>query len=141
VIDAQLPLQAAIVAVVKASDVLKGLVADRIYDRVPTDTAGKVSATFPYLSFGPFSTDGLGGSCDTGQDIYVQIDGWSRAVGTVEAKRINAALMAVLLAPFPVEGFQITLARLAMPMTVQPGRDGLTSQSILRLRFSLSPSA
>ena len=39
-IDAQLPLQAAIVSAVKADVGLGAVIGDRIYDKVPTNSAG-----------------------------------------------------------------------------------------------------
>lgn len=134
--DAQVPLQRAIVAAQKADAVLSGLIASRLFDRVPADAA------FPYSSFGRMETSGGGGRCDTGVEIDVQIDSWSRAVGTVEAKTIGAAWAALLSQPeaLTVEGFRVTLVRI-LSINGQSGLDGVTSQSILRVRFYLSAQA
>ena len=141
-IDAQLALQSAIVTLVKASTAMRALIGNptRIYDRVPTNGEGQVIAPFPYVSFGPMLTLGLGGDCDTGVEIDVQMDCWSRAVGSVEAKRIGAALALLLNTEFAVTGFIITIARV-VSLQAQDGRDGITTQAILKMRFSLTPTA
>lgn len=134
--DAQVPLQRAIVAAGKNDPGVSGLIAGRLFDRVPAN------ALFPYSSFGRMETIGGGGSCDTGIEIDVQIDSWSRAVGTVEAKTIGAAWAALLSRreALTVEGFRVSLVRV-LSLNGQSGLDGLTSQSILRVRFYLSPQA
>lgn len=134
--DAQVPLQRAIVTAAKADADLSALISGRIFDKVPQD------ATFPYSSFGPMTTIGGGGSCGTPSEVQVQIDSWSRAVGSVEAKTIGAAWLALLTRPgaLSVEGFRGGV--LGEPvLTGQRGLDQVTSQSILRLRFGLTAVA
>lgn len=139
-IDGQVELQAAIVAAGRADPGVSGFVADRIFDAVPTNPQGQPSGTFPYTSFGRFETAGVGGQCDTGVEIDVQIDSWSRAVGSIEAKQIGAAWLRLLMSPFDVDGFEVTIAEL-LSLGTQRGLDGLTTQSVLRMRFSLSPKS
>lgn len=133
--DGQVPLQKAIVEAVRASSVLDGLIAGRIYDDVPLE------AVFPYASFGPFDSGAEGGSCDHGEEVEVQIDTWSRTVGSVEAKTIGGALRTLLtsgvVAP---DGYRVTLVR-PLPLRTQRGLDGRTTQTILKLRFALTPTA
>ena len=50
--DAAHEMQVRIVTALKASADVAALVGNRIYDRVPM-TDGKITATFPYISFGP----------------------------------------------------------------------------------------
>ncbi len=141
-IDAQLALQGGIVTAVKASTAMRALIGNptRIYDRVPTNGDGQVVAPFPYVSFGPMTTIGIGGDCDTGDEIDAQLDGWSRAVGSVEAKQVGAALRSLLSAGFAVPGYRLVYAR-PLSLQAQGGLDGITTQTILKMRFSLTPTA
>lgn len=85
-----LELQGAIVARMKAFVDLTGLVADRIYDRVPVEPA------FPYVSWGPEQAVADDTDCITGFEVFLQIDAWSRAVGFPEVKRVAEAVRAAL---------------------------------------------
>lgn len=134
--DGQVPLQKAIVAAIKAStdERLKPL-AGQIYDAVPEE------ATFPYASFGPFDSDADTGACNIGEEIETHIDTWSRAVGSVEAKSIGGALRALLTSgAVQPEGYRVTLVR-PLPLRTQRGLDGKTTQTILKLRWALTPVA
>jgi hypothetical protein len=79
---ADLELQGAIIAKVKADPGVTGLVATRIYETVPEGTA------FPYVSYAGSDEVEDDAECIPGSDISVQIDVWSRSVGFPEAKRI-----------------------------------------------------
>jgi hypothetical protein len=138
-IDAQLPLQAAIVSAVKADAGLGALIGDRIYDRVPMNSAGQVTATFPYVSFGPFQSVPSDDECHDGVEVFVQIDAWSRAVGTVECRNIVAGLTRLLDTALTVTGFEVVVFE---AQSVRTGRepDGLTSRGIVQLRYELAPT-
>ncbi|MER2536029.1 MAG: DUF3168 domain-containing protein [Rhizobiaceae bacterium] len=94
--DASYELQIAIVGALKSDSVVRALVGGRIYDDVPRDASGKVTAHFPYISFGPEQTLPDGYDCQDGSEITIQIDAWSRAVGFPEVKKIAAAVRKVL---------------------------------------------
>ncbi len=138
-IDAQVPLQAAIVAAVKADPGLGELIGDRIYDSVPKNTAGQVSATFPYVSFGPMQSVPSDDECHDGVEVFVQIDAWSRKVGTVEVRQVVAGLTRLLDTALTVSGFEIVTFDVQSART---GRepDGLTSRGIVQLRYELAPN-
>lgn len=89
--DAAYELQVAITKALKASSAVKALVKDRIYDRVPMAN-GKVTAAFPYISFGPEQDIPDHIDCIDGGEIVLQIDVWSRAPGRKEAKQIARAV-------------------------------------------------
>lgn len=139
-IDGSLPLQAALVAAVEASEALGLLIGDRIYDKVPTNSAGLPGATFPYASLGPILALGGGGDCDIGSEYTAQIDFWSRGVGRVEAARMVAAAAQVLDAALAVDGHRM-ITHEVETATTQRGLDGLTTQGILRLRYQMVPTA
>ena len=140
-IDAQLPLQAAIVAAIKADPALNALIVGRVYDRVPTNSAtGHVTSLFPYVSLGPMQSVDASDDCHDGVEVFVDVSGWSRDVGSVEAKQIGARLCAVLDAALTVSGFEVIVHEI---QSVRTGRelDGLTTRALLQLRYVLAPVA
>lgn len=86
--DPSLELQGAITERLKATAGVTGIVGQRIFDRIPRNQNGDVTAQFPYVSFGGDDLVSDDADCITGFEITVQIDAWSRAVGFQEAKRI-----------------------------------------------------
>jgi uncharacterized protein DUF3168 len=90
--DADLELQGAIVQALKADPAVAALVGPRVYDTVPSNPPPQ----FPYISYGPSDMLEDDYDCITGQDISVQINAWSRAVGFPEVKRISDAVRAAL---------------------------------------------
>jgi hypothetical protein len=57
-----------------------------VYDRVPADPwKGKTA----YVSFGPSDVSDDGADCIVSGQHSFQLDVWSKAVGQVEAKRLN----------------------------------------------------
>lgn len=136
-IDAQLPLQGAIHAAVTDSPVMTTLMGGRIYDQVPTNTAGQVSATFPYCSFGPMTSVDESTGCTSNVSISVQIDCWSRAVGWPEVRRIAAALVELLNTKLSVDGFAVVMHRVERLVSTREG-DGRTSRVAVFLRYDLT---
>lgn len=61
-------------------------IAAGVYDQVPADPFGSRTA---YVSFGPMDTVDDDADCITGVELTLQVDVWSRAVGSVEAKRLT----------------------------------------------------
>jgi hypothetical protein len=84
--DPDLELQGAIVQRLKADPAVTALVAGRIYDAPPAN------ATFPYVSYGPTQSISRDFDCITGFDVFIQLDSWSRAVGSPQCKQINDAV-------------------------------------------------
>lgn len=94
--DASYELQIAIVSALKSDAAVRALVGDRVYDDVPRSVDGKVTARFPFISFGPEQTLPDGYDCQDGSEITIQLDAWSRAVGFPEVKKIAAAVRKAL---------------------------------------------
>lgn len=88
--DPSLDMQKAIVHRLKNTAGVTALVAQRVFDQVPPNTA------FPYISYGPDQVFSDDVDCITAYEISVQIDIWSRAVGQPEMKRIAGAVRASL---------------------------------------------
>jgi len=133
--DALLPLQKAIVDVLKASTVLGPLIADRVFDRV-APTAQK-----PYVSFGPRQAFAEIADEYEGSDSRIQIDVWSNAVGAVEAIRIGRAIRTEL------QGAELSLTENQRLVTIDLERseyltepDGLTTHGVLIFRARTEPT-
>lgn len=139
-IDPQLPLQAAIVAVVKADAELTALIGGRIFDRVPVNANGIPQGPFPYLSFGSADTTADDTSCIGPSDCFIDLNGWSREVGYPEVKRIGARAAVILNTKLAVSGFEVVTHRVER-LSYQREQDGLTSRAILRLRYGLQKAA
>jgi hypothetical protein len=60
--------------------------ANGVYDSIPANPFGSKTA---YISFGPEDTVEDDAECITGIEVTLQIDVWSRAVGSVECKRLT----------------------------------------------------
>ena len=139
-IDPQLPLQASIVAAVKADNELNSLIDGRIFDRVPVNSSGIPQGPFPYLSFGSADTTADDTSCVGPSDCFIDLNGWSREVGYPEVKRIGARAASLLNAKLTVQGFEVVTHRVER-LSYQREQDGLTSRAILRLRYGLMKAA
>lgn len=134
--DATLPVQAAIVAALKAYAPLTSIVGSRVYDNVPN------GAQKPYVSIGPTQFLPASGECIDGGDVVIQLDGWSEGPTSVEAKQIGAAIIARLrnFAEALEDGarlvdFQIEQARYLR----EP--DGVTQHAVVIVRAAAEPVA
>ena len=95
--SAELELQGAIVARLKADAALAALVADRIYDQAPSPTI------YPCVTQGEAQTIRTDATCLTASEVYLTIHAWSQAVGFPEVKRLADAVEEALhLAPLPL---------------------------------------
>jgi hypothetical protein len=123
--DPDLELQGAIITRLRADVALTELVGSRVYDRVPKE------APFPYVSYGPVDMMSEDADCINGFNIAVQIDVWSRAVGTPEAKRIgNAVRRALHDADLALPTNAFVLLRHMQSRTFSDP-DGLTSHRVI----------
>jgi len=91
-------LQLAIVAQLKGDAAVTALVAQRVYDDVPSETqrASRTGGSWPYVSMGPSDETSDNADCIDGFEITVQIDVWSQDVGYPEARRIADAVRRAL---------------------------------------------
>ena len=136
--DPSLALQSAIVAALKDSNELTGLVGERVYDRVPE------AARFPYINYGEdqvIEADADGGDClMPGFEVFITIHVWSRAVGRAEAKRIGGAARTALHgAALSVSGFALHECELRST-TYFTDPDGLTTHGVCQFRVLIDPA-
>lgn len=69
---------------------VSALVADRVYDEIPTQD-GKKIAEFPYVSFSSVDARRFDAECHVANQYSVQVDVWSRAYGRTEVSAIRNA--------------------------------------------------
>jgi len=130
--DAAYELQVAIVKALKADAAVKALIGGRIYDRIPMDGTGKVTAKFPYVSLGPEQEIPEHINCIAGGDIVQQLDVWSRAVGRAEAKKIARAVKDAL------DDVDLSLGSNALVCLSYEGRRVLTDPDGLTTHIPMS---
>ncbi len=132
--DGTLELQGAIVARLKSFAGVTALVGQKVYDEVPS------TAAFPYITIGPSDEAADSADCIVGSEVTFQIDGWSRAVGLPEARRISNAIRAAL------EGQEFSLSTNALAnleftsSRVFRDPDGITKHAVLIFTASIEAS-
>ncbi|MEQ1956013.1 DUF3168 domain-containing protein [Mesorhizobium sp. CN2-181] len=95
-IDASYEIQIATVARLKGSAGVVELIDQRVYDDPPRNSDGQVTATFPYLSFGPTQILPDGWDCQNSSEVFLQLDAWSRKPGFAEVKKIAGSVRSAL---------------------------------------------
>lgn len=125
-------LHAAIVPRLKGA--LAALVGDRVYDHVPRDTGGALTAAFPFVNVADFQEITDDADCISGAEIVVTIEAWSRAVGFPEVHRIASAVKAALHnADIELDDAALVALEHGTTRTLRDP-DGLTSHAILEFR-------
>ncbi|AZO77486.1 MULTISPECIES: DUF3168 domain-containing protein [unclassified Bosea (in: a-proteobacteria)] len=124
--DPSLALQGAINTRLRAQVTAVG---NRVFDRVPADVA------FPYIELGEFQTLDDGAQCHDGQEVFVTLHVWSRAVGQVEAKTIAGVVRGALHEAELSLGIAWQFLEIAHQDTrYLKDPDGLTSHAVLTFR-------
>lgn len=95
---ASLSLQTLLYETLRDDTAVKAIVNGRVYDKVPRASYpdGAVTATYPYISFGPTDYQPDDADCIVGGTYSVQLDAWSRANGFPECKNICDAVKKAL---------------------------------------------
>lgn len=133
--SADLELQGAIVARLKADTSLDALVGGRIYDQPRAD------APYPQVTIGEADTLRNDAECISGEDVYVTLHAWSRAVGYPEAKTVVGAVVASLHnAELSLPTFD-ALAMEHRQTRVFRDPDGITSHAVIEFVASTYTTA
>lgn len=85
-------LHRAVFAALTAAPGVAEVVGERIYDLMPPAR----NVVFPYITFGPFMTGDDGSECIEASRIEFDINVWSRAGNSAEAKALVGAVRAAL---------------------------------------------
>lgn len=131
--DPSYALQAAVTPALKSAASVQEIVADRVFDKVPT------SATFPYVTHGdsqvlPDKTD-----CIDGAEVSYQIDAWSQFNGFGEVKKLAAAIVAALDdQPLAVTGQNVIVFEHRETRYLRDP-DGLTRHAAITFRSLINP--
>lgn len=113
-------------------------IANAVYDRVPTNPFGSKTA---YISFGPEDSSEDDAECITGLEVTLQIDCWSRAVGSVECKRLTDLVRKALhrktlvLTDYALVDVWVVLSR------VFRDPDGTTTHGVIQATFMIEEPA
>lgn len=141
--DPSLALQAAVYAALQASTALDTIFEGdiRVYDRVPQNAAGQLTAKFPYIAIGDDHLVDDSDQSNEAYSAYCNVHVWSRKVGRVEAKTIMGAVLDALKTRLDVEGFRVISGLLDFGPEHRTEVDGLTSHSVATLHYRLGPTA
>ena len=88
--DPSLEIQRLFVARLKANGDLAAIVGDKVFDRVPDNLEA------PYVQIGEMQVLDDGYECGDGMEVFVDVHTWSKAYGSVECKRMTAAVRGAL---------------------------------------------
>ena len=122
----------AAVAALIGNDALTNL--PRIYDQPPD------SPVFPYATIADAHVVDDWAEGIEGSQIYSDVHVWSRAVGHVEAKKICSAVRAAMCQLLVLVGHRVVvLEYVGTRHLTDP--DGVTSHSIVTVRYSTEPTA
>lgn len=122
--DASLPLQAALVARLRAA--LPAL-AGRVHDRAPPEVA------FPFVQFGASQSVPEAEGCLDLATCHLTLHVWSRAVGAVEARGFAAAIAAALTDWTPeLTGVACDDLRVTS-IQIMADPDGLTTHGVVQV--------
>lgn len=135
-ITPDLPLQAALIAALKAHPGLTAIVGARVFDKVPTGSEPE----HPYVSLGPDQTVPDQNPCGDQFECWAQIDCWSRKPGRVQAKAMTAAVADVLSTSLAIEGFRVVVQTVET-LQHRPQPDGLTTLGKVDVYWSVVPAA
>ncbi|RWX28956.1 DUF3168 domain-containing protein [Rhizobium leguminosarum] len=123
--SADLELQGAIVARLKADAPLTALLQGRVYDQPPTP------ATYPYFTIGEAQFLRDDATCVSGGQVYLTMHAWSQQVGFPEVKRVADAVVESL----HLANMSLPTNRLISIMHRQTrvfrDADGLTSHAVI----------
>lgn len=133
--DPALALQVAIIATLKALSTDAG---NRVYDSVPVDQNGKISASYPYITIGPVSLVPIDEECFDRSEFSHQIDVWSDGVGFIQAKTIAGQIrMQLHEQDLAVDGHSID--RMRIENIAYSRADGVISRARITLNTETQP--
>jgi hypothetical protein len=67
-----------------------------VYDDVPADAAGRITAAFPYVKFAQYQVKSDADQCHDPSTVFSTVEVFSRAVGKIEARQLMAIVCLVL---------------------------------------------
>ena len=123
--SAELELQGAIIARLKADVQLTALISGRFYDQPPSPV------TYPYGTIGEAQTLRDDATCVSGGRVYLTLHAWSTAVGFPEARKVADAIVESLhLAPITLATNHLISINHRQTRVFRDA-DGLTSHAVI----------
>ncbi|MBA1345981.1 DUF3168 domain-containing protein [Rhizobium sp. WYCCWR 11146] len=123
--SAELELQGALVARLKADSPLTALVQGRVYDQPPSPVV------YPYVTLGEAQTLRDDATCVSGAQVYLTLHAWSTKPGLPEVKAIADAVVESLhMAPITLPTNRLISIMHRQTRTFRDA-DGLTSHAVI----------
>lgn len=139
--EPSLELQGAIRNKLLAASAVTVLVGERIYDSVPRDGQGNVTAAFPYVTLGEDQVLASLADCYDGADVALTLHAWSRKPGYPEAKKLgNAIAEALHEADLNLSENRLLFLEFEGAQYLRDP-DGKTSHGVITFRASTEPVA
>lgn len=120
-------VRAALVGASAVTDV----VSTRVYDSVPPEP------TFPYLKISVDDVTEDDDGCGKAWLVAVNVHVWSRAVGTIETKELNAAVRGALDGVSSVTGFDVNFTQFGQARVLEEN-DGRTTHGVVTFELGVS---
>lgn len=134
--DPAIALQIALVAVLKSIGSDAG---NRVYDAVPVNQNGDITAAYPYITIGSGNLVPIDEDHFDRSEFSHQIDVWSDGAGYVEAKTIAGAIrMRLHEQIMPIDGHVID--RMRVDSINYSRADGIISRARITLLIETQPS-
>lgn len=132
--DGSLALQDAIIVRLRGYAAVTALVGQNSFDRAPQGQAT------PFIRLGPVQVLPFGHALHDGCQVHQQIDCFSSYPGSVQAKQMQAAVIAALdRAALAVTGFALRASR-ATGGRILEDPDGTTTHAVIDLTATLYPA-
>lgn len=124
--------QKAILAALVADSAVHAIVADRIFDRMPSD------ADYPCVTFGPSQSIPMNLQCLDARTEVLQLDCWVRAQGRIWPARELADAVKSALHGANLQLYTHALAQIEVEQVrVMLDRDGITAHGIVTVEATL----
>ena len=127
-------LQGEIVRILKGDPAVTAIVAQRIFDNVPRNDTGTITADYPLVAMGPKQTVADDAECIVGFEITMQVDCWSRKPSAEIEKLADAVRRALAGVTGNSPPFVNALVLFEFQDQSIRREDGLTSHAILTFR-------
>lgn len=119
--------RAALVGATPVTDI----VGSRVYDAVPPEP------TFPYIKLAVSDANEDDDGCGKAWTVSITVHSWSRVVGTIQAKDMNAAVRAALDGVSSVTGFDVDFVQFRFARVIE-NPDGRTTQGVVNFEIGVS---
>ena len=140
--DPSLPLQGAIYQRLSNDTALKGLLGNKkVFDDIPRDSNGNITATLPYVSIGEDQVLPDTASCLDGREVIITLHAWDKGPGFPKVKQISSAIIAALDdVELTVTGHRLVEFGLQdVRHLTEP--DGITKHSVINFRALTEPAS